>query len=108
MKSYLKIFITFILISIPLSGFARFEIQTDTVKNRQNVTSQGQDNDNTKDKTIRENRGKATPGVKQVKGARPDMTKARGARPAYIERQSGTGIPRGIGKPGGAFKPGKR
>ena len=46
--------------------------------------------------------------VKQVKGARPDMSKRRGARPPYIERQPGTGIPKGIGKPGGAIKPGKR
>lgn len=46
--------------------------------------------------------------IKKVKGARPDMTKSRGARPTYIERPSGSGIPRGIGKPGGAMKPGKR
>jgi hypothetical protein len=48
--------------------------------------------------------------VKQVKSARPDMSKARGARPAYIQRQSGSGIPKGIGRPGGAgtIKPGKR
>jgi hypothetical protein len=105
MKSYLKIFTIFILISIPLSGFTRFEIQSDTAKNRQNITSQGRDN--TKDKTLKENSGKSA-GVKQVKGARPDMSRARGARPPYIERQSGTGIPRGIGKPGGAVKPGKR
>ncbi|HPI69086.1 MAG TPA: hypothetical protein PL003_07690, partial [Bacteroidales bacterium] len=39
--------------------------------------------------------------VKQVKGARPDMSKARGARPNIV-RPSGSGIPRGVGKPGGA------
>ena len=48
------------------------------------------------------------PAIKQVKGARPDMSKSRGARPPYIERQPGTGIPKGIGKPGGAIRPGKR
>jgi hypothetical protein len=46
--------------------------------------------------------------VKQVKGARPDMSKARGARPPSIVRPSGSGIPRGIGKPGGAGKRGGR
>jgi hypothetical protein len=48
--------------------------------------------------------------AKKVKSARPDMSKARGARPAYIQRQSGSGIPRGIGKPAGAgaVRPGKR
>ncbi len=47
-------------------------------------------------------------GIKQVKSARPDMSKARGARPPQIERPSGSRIPRGVGRPGGAIKPGKR
>jgi hypothetical protein len=46
--------------------------------------------------------------VKQVKGARPDMSKARGARPPDIVRPSGSGIPKGIGRPGGAFRRGGR
>lgn len=46
--------------------------------------------------------------VKQVKGARPDMSKARGARPPSIVRPSGSGMPRGMGKPGGANKRGGR
>lgn len=46
--------------------------------------------------------------IKQVKGARPDMSKARGARPPSVVRQSGSGIPRGMGKPGGAGKHGGR
>jgi hypothetical protein len=46
--------------------------------------------------------------VKQVKGARPDMSKARGARPPSVVRQSGSGVPKGIGKPGGAMKRGGR
>jgi uncharacterized protein YxeA len=46
--------------------------------------------------------------VKQVKGARPDMSKARGARPPSIVRQAGSGIPKGIGKPGGVGKHGGR
>ncbi|MBG0859000.1 MAG: hypothetical protein IQL11_05815 [Bacteroidales bacterium] len=52
------------------------------------------------------NQAKNNPGktVKQVKGARPDMSKARGARPPSIVRPSGSGIPKGIGKPGGVGK----
>lgn len=46
--------------------------------------------------------------IKRVKGARPDMSKARGARPPDVVRQSGSGIPRGMGKPGGVGKPGGR
>jgi hypothetical protein len=56
------------------------------------------------------NAGKNNPSkaVKQIKGARPDMSKARGARPPQITRPSGTGVPRGMGKPGGAGrKPGR-
>jgi hypothetical protein len=46
--------------------------------------------------------------VKRVNGARPDMSKARGARPPSIVRPSGSGVPRGIGKPGGVGKRGGR
>ena len=38
----------------------------------------------------------------QVRGGRPDMSKARGARPPLIIRPSGSGIPKDAGKPGGA------
>jgi hypothetical protein len=41
--------------------------------------------------------------IKKLTNARPDMSKARGARPNII-RPSGSGIPRGVGKPGGAGK----
>lgn len=52
---------------------------------------------------------KANPsGVKQVRGARPDWSKAKGARPPSVERPSGSRIPKGVGKPGGARGPGKR
>ena len=45
-------------------------------------------------------------GVKQVNSARPDWSKARGARPASVERPSGSRIPKGVGKPHGAKGPG--
>ena len=50
----------------------------------------------------------ATITVKQVKGGRPDMSKAKGARPPMIVRPSGSGIPKGVGKPGGAGRKGGR
>lgn len=46
--------------------------------------------------------------VKQVKSARPDMSKSHGARPPDIVRPSGSGIPRGVGRPAGAGRHGKR
>ena len=45
--------------------------------------------------------------IKQIKGARLDMSKARGARPPDIVRPNGSRIPQGIGKPAGAGKPGR-
>lgn len=44
--------------------------------------------------------------VKRINSARPDMSRMRGARPPDILRPSGPLLPRGIGKPGGAFRPG--
>ena len=46
--------------------------------------------------------------ARQVRGSRPDMSKARGARPPVIVRPSGSGIPKGAGKPGGAGRNGGR
>lgn len=46
--------------------------------------------------------GKTAGQVKQVRSARPDMSKSRGARPPDIVRPSGSRIPRGVGKPAGA------
>lgn len=45
--------------------------------------------------------------IKQVKAARPDMSKARGARPPDIVRPTGSRIPKGVGKPAGAVRPGR-
>ena len=53
-------------------------------------------------------RNESNQGVKQIKSARPDMSKARGARPPAITRPSGSQIPKGIGKPGGAARRGGR
>jgi hypothetical protein len=45
--------------------------------------------------------------VKQVKSARPDMSRSRGARPPDIVRPSGSRIPKGVGRPGGAMRHGR-
>ena len=45
--------------------------------------------------------------IKQVKSARPDMSKARGARPPDIVRPAGSRMPNGVGKPRGAGRPGR-
>jgi hypothetical protein len=44
-------------------------------------------------------------GIKQVRSARPDMSKSRGARPPFVTRPAGSGIPKGAGIPGGAKGP---
>jgi len=53
------------------------------------------------------NKGTGSQGIKQVKGARMDMSKARGARPPDIIRPGGSRIPKGVGRPGGAIRPGR-
>jgi hypothetical protein len=45
--------------------------------------------------------------VKQVKSARPDMSKSRGARPPDIVRPSGSRIPKGVGRPAGSAMHGR-
>ena len=45
--------------------------------------------------------------VKQVKSARPDMSRSRGARPPDIVRPSGSRIPKGVGRPAGAGRHGR-
>lgn len=50
---------------------------------------------------------KAAGNVKQVKSARPDWSKAKGARPNIV-RPAGSNIPKGVGKPGGAGRAGGR
>ncbi len=46
--------------------------------------------------------------IKQVKGAKPDMSKAKGARPPVVIRPGGTAIPKGVGRPKGVGKKGGR
>lgn len=46
--------------------------------------------------------------IKKIQGSHPDMSKTKGARPPQIVRPSGSRIPKGMGKPGGAVKKGGR
>lgn len=92
-------------------------IQTDTTKASQKINesaeatqtqtqtqSQTQIMDQNQPDVQKAASGKA---IKQVKSAKPDMSKARGARPNII-RPSGSNIPKGAGKPGGARRIGGR
>jgi len=54
-----------------------------------------------------QNSGNKKGSVKQVKSARPDMSRSRGARPPDIVRPSGSRIPKGVGRPAGAVRRGR-
>jgi hypothetical protein len=56
---------------------------------------------------LSKNEGNKKENVKQLKSARPDMTKSRGARPPDIVRPSGSRIPKGVGRPAGAARHGR-
>jgi hypothetical protein len=95
-------------------GFAQNTVPVDSAKIiRQKTGSSVRENNNNSENEADKIQGNSqnaggAGSVKSVKGARPDMSRSRGARPAYIERQPGSSIPKGLGKPGGAIRPGKR
>jgi hypothetical protein len=53
-------------------------------------------------------RGQSSGNVKKIKSGRPDMSKARGARPPSVIRPAGPSIPKGVGRPGGVGRKGGR
>jgi hypothetical protein len=74
--------------------------------------SQNKDQTMTQTQTQNKNQGNTRQAananaVKRVRSARPDMSKAKGARPNIV-RPSGSGMPKGAGKPGGAKRMGGR
>jgi len=82
---------------------------TDTEQAAQNQNQNQNQNRNqgtAKDQGNSQNAGAKS--VKKVNSAKPDWSKAKGARPNIV-RPSGSGIPKGAGKPGGAggFKGGR-
>ena len=115
MKTLTKILIVMTLIIFTgYRGLSQNLPQQDTVRVKVNKTESQSDlkeqgtqgNDDRQAANAGKNNASQT--VKQVKGARPDMSKARGARPPSISRPSGSGIPKGIGKPGGVGRKGGR
>jgi hypothetical protein len=112
MRLSLKIFLTALLVQIALPGIAQVEtIQDDTreVKTGQSgtVTDKATYKSDIKDGQQDKNTTKQKGSVKQVKSARPDMSKTRGARPPDIVRPSGSRMPKGVGRPAGAVKHGR-
>ena len=66
------------------------------------ITSLAADNEKQDQKA-----GNKNGSVKQVRSARPDMSRSRGARPPDIVRPSGSRIPKGVGRPAGAGRRGR-
>jgi hypothetical protein len=100
-----------VLVLIVFSGY-KISAQTDTpqadtlqqhVQKGQSISQANQQKANEKG-NVSKNKSIENKSVKRVKAARPDMTKAKGARPPLIVRPSGSGVPKGVGKPGGAGK----
>lgn len=125
-KNILLIF-TFLMVTAGLLNGQQARVNADTsqVRAQQNeaqeqkqekTQSQTQAQERTQSQTQAQNKTQAkgqsqkgnANGVKQVNSARPDWSKARGARPASVERPSGSRIPKGAGKPRGAKGPGGR
>lgn len=100
-----KILVLFLFIIPAIKTYAQSStIKADTVQVVKDNKSKG----NAKNTQTGSGNGASGSQVKQVKGARPDMSKARGARPPEITRPSGSAVPRGIGKPAGAGRRGGR
>ncbi len=85
---------------------ATVTMQTD--ENQLQNQAQTQDQARTQSKAQTKSQKGNASGVKQVNSARPDWSKARGARPASVERPSGSRIPKGVGRPGGTKGPGRK
>jgi hypothetical protein len=80
-------------------------IQADSLKiinQQKQQTGEGRGQDAKEAGNIQSGKNNTSQAAKRIKNGRPDMTKARGARPPSIVRPSGSGIPKGVGRPGGA------
>jgi len=118
MKSLVKIFLVVLLmLSTGFKGNSQTvtqKVDSLRLKENQEQTSADANQQNANQQNAKgnaygqTNRNNATKTVKQVKGGRPDMSKAKGARPPMIVRPSGSGIPKGVGKPGGVGRKGGR
>jgi len=116
---YILLIFTFLVSTAGVLNSQQVKVNADTsavrtqqneaqVQKQENTQTQNQEQTQAQSKTqsrSQSQKGNAS-GVKQVKSARPDWSKARGARPASVERPSGSRIPKGVGKPHGAKGPG--
>lgn len=107
MKHLYKIIVFFVLLLFAgIKGYSQANVQkVDSLqlKAKQGATSVEDNEQKARGNAygqVNRNNGSETP--KHIKGGRPDMSKARGARPPMIVRPAGSGIPKGVGKPGGA------
>jgi hypothetical protein len=108
----LKIFIIPVLLLFAGAIVAKGSpAQADTLKGkagqRESVTDSRNTNPKSGDAKKDKSSGNPNSAVKQIKSARPDMSRARGARPPDIVRPSGSRIPRGVGRPAGAGRHGR-
>jgi hypothetical protein len=116
MKKFTHIMLFFSVMALSAGAVNAQEVRvsSDTVKvqaqteaqNQAQVQAQNQEQVRTQAQVKAQ--GSNAGGIKKVTSARPDWSKARGARPASVERPSGSRIPKGVGKPGGAKGPGRR
>lgn len=112
--THILLAISIIALSAGTAGAQEVRAGADTtkVKSRTESQTQAQNREQNQEQagTQAQERahGSNATGIKKVNGARPDWSKARGARPASVERPSGSRIPKGVGKPGGAKGPGRR
>ena len=114
MSRYLKILVVAVFFQYGCSCFAQSavaqvnpnkaeRISSISLTDTKNAVVTQNGDDNTQDKKGQNKKGP----VKQVKSARPDMSKSKGARPPDIVRPSGSRIPKGVGRPAGAGKHGR-
>jgi hypothetical protein len=111
MKTYFYIF--FLALFFLGTGGKALASVNDTIqevkvkKTEASSDTRSSDDADQKDDKQKKKDGSSGGSVKQVKSARPDMSKSRGARPPDIVRPSGSRIPKGVGRPAGAARHGR-
>lgn len=119
MKRVIKMMFVFVFLIVAGKGYSQTAVQSgDTLRIRQQQREQQKDQQQVHQgdrqpqaaggNAYGQANGRAGKAVKQVRGNRPDMSKAKGARPPMIVRPSGSGVPKGVGRPGGAGRKGGR
>lgn len=112
MTKSLKVFLVFIFLLFTARSMAqvqpvRDESMITELKSTEPATDKAIAKADKNDDKQNKDKDKKNGSVKQVKSARPDMSKSRGARPPDIVRPSGSRIPKGVGRPAGAGRHGR-